>query len=206
MIPRLSSKIRNADSSITSYKFYNVKMPRADGSGGICAGRRRPTASIWNGQITDWNQIPISLNGGNHSFQDPAEHAGLRSACRWFSSAAATARARPRYSPATWPRSAPARSRATVYADFSSSTLPAEVRIDGYTAFLDQDQPQLWLAADGVTDVAGQIHRSPTGSSTAWRTTFNFDPNNMPGRRRRRSTVDPGPHRLRRSRTSRFRP
>jgi len=64
-------KILNGDGSITSYHF-NLKFARADGSGGL---RLDATTycEIFNGQITNWNQIPKSLNG-NQSLQDPNDH------------------------------------------------------------------------------------------------------------------------------------
>lgn len=63
-------RVRNADGSVTSYHF-NVHNPRPDGSGGLVLDAAT-YCKIFNGEITDWNQIPTSLNGGV-SLRDPAD-------------------------------------------------------------------------------------------------------------------------------------
>ncbi len=63
-------RVRNADGSVTSYHFHLAKK-RIDGSGGLVLDAATYCA-IFEGQITDWNQIPTSLNGGQ-SLQDPAD-------------------------------------------------------------------------------------------------------------------------------------
>jgi len=62
-------KVRNGDGSVTEYRF-NVKAPRADGSGGL----RLDSATyckIFNGEINNWKALK-SLNGGL-SLEDPAD-------------------------------------------------------------------------------------------------------------------------------------
>ena len=63
-------RVRQADGSVTSYHF-ELAHPRADGSGGLVLDAST-YCKIFNGQITDWNQIPTSLNGGV-SLQDPTD-------------------------------------------------------------------------------------------------------------------------------------
>ena len=55
-------RVRNADGTVTSYHFH-IAHPRADGSGGLVLDAAT-YCNIFEGQITDWNQIPTSLNGG----------------------------------------------------------------------------------------------------------------------------------------------
>ncbi len=63
-------RVRQADGSVVSYHFQ-VARPRGDASGGLVLDATT-YCKIFNGQISDWNQIPTALNGGV-SLQDPAD-------------------------------------------------------------------------------------------------------------------------------------
>lgn len=63
-------RVRNADGSVTAYHFH-VKNRRTNNSGGLVLDAAT-YCGIFNGQITNWSQIPTSLNGGV-SLKDPAD-------------------------------------------------------------------------------------------------------------------------------------
>lgn len=67
---RVYKKVRNADGSVTSYKF-NVQFTRGDNSGGLRLDADT-YCKIFNGQITDWKDLPKSLNK-NKSLEDPQD-------------------------------------------------------------------------------------------------------------------------------------
>lgn len=62
-------KVRNANGTITEYTF-NIAEPRADGSGGLKLDQAT-YCKIFNGQITNWNQIPARALNGRVSLKDP---------------------------------------------------------------------------------------------------------------------------------------
>lgn len=64
-------KVRAAGGAITSYSF-NVKKPRADGSGGLALDATT-YCKIFNGQITNWNDPALKALNGNTSLKDPAD-------------------------------------------------------------------------------------------------------------------------------------
>ena len=63
-------RVRQADGSVVSYHFH-LANPRSDGSGGLVLDATT-YCKMFNGQISDWNQIPTTLNGGV-SLRDPTD-------------------------------------------------------------------------------------------------------------------------------------
>lgn len=64
-------KVRNADGSVTSYKF-NIKFARSDNSGGLHLDATT-YCKIFNGQIKNWNDATLKALNGNQSLKDPAD-------------------------------------------------------------------------------------------------------------------------------------
>jgi phosphate transport system substrate-binding protein len=63
------AKVRAGDGSITEYRFRILPTPRADGSGGLRLTRAQ-YCGIYNGTITNWNQLPTTVV--NKDAADPA--------------------------------------------------------------------------------------------------------------------------------------
>ena len=163
-------KIRNADGTITSYHF-NIHRPRADGSGGLVLDAVT-YCKIFNGQITDWNQIPTSLNGGV-SLQDEAEtDTGVAFSVPMVlvgrSDSSGTTSVFTRHMAAQ----CPSQISGTVYPDFSS-TLPTAV----YNASWTKTNPNFG-SGSGVTDVPGKFTGASGSDGVA--DYVHFDPNNIP--------------------------
>jgi ABC-type phosphate transport system substrate-binding protein len=161
-------KIRNADGSVTSYHFHIAK-PRTNGSGGLVLDAATYCA-IFNGQITDWNQIPTSLNGGK-SLQDPTD-TGTFSVplvvVGRTDSAGATS---------TFTRHlaaiCPTVITGNIYPD-SSTTLPTALINTAWNSANPNYGP-----GSGVTDVPGKFTTATGASGVA--DYIEFDPNNLPG-------------------------
>ncbi len=163
-------KVRNADGSITAYHF-NVAKPRSDGSGGLVLDAATYCA-IFNGQITDWNQIPTSLNGGK-SLQDPSDtgtfSVPLVMVGRSDSAGATSTFTRHLAAQCV----SPVYGGANAYAD-STTTLPASL----VAANWNKANPN-YGSASGVTDVPGKFTDASGADGVA--DYIQFDPNNVPG-------------------------
>ena len=161
-------RVRQADGSVVSYKFH-IAHPNLDGSGGLVLDATT-YCKIFNGQITDWNQIPASLNGGV-SLKDPADSATFSvplTIVGRTDSAGATS---------TWTRHLAAICPGVItgnqYAD-SASTLPTVLQGPAWTS----TNPN-YGAGSGVTDVPGKYTRATQATGVA--AYIEFDPNNLPG-------------------------
>jgi len=62
------AKVRNADGTVTSFSF-KIAKPRSDGSGGLLLTRAE-YCGIFNGKITNWNQLSASIV--KKALNDPA--------------------------------------------------------------------------------------------------------------------------------------
>ena len=161
-------KVRQADGSVVSYHFHIFK-PNKDHSGGLLLDATT-YCKIFNGQITDWNQIPTTLNGGV-SLQDPADTSTFSVPLQIVGrsdSAGATS---------TWTRHlaaiCPALITGNQYAD-SATTLPSTLQGPAWTL----TNPN-YGAGSGVTDVPGKYTRAVQTVGVA--DYIQFDPNNLPG-------------------------
>jgi ABC-type phosphate transport system substrate-binding protein len=168
-------KIRNADGTITSYKF-NIHAPRADGSGGLVLDAATYCA-IFNGGYTNWNQIPAALNGGV-SLQDPAEAANhvafsVPLVLVGRSDSSGTTSVFTRHLAAQCPS---VYSGTIYYPDFSS-TLPTGL-YNATTRSWNKANPN-YGPGSGVTDVPGQFTGANGSDGVA--DYVEFDPNNVPG-------------------------
>jgi ABC-type phosphate transport system substrate-binding protein len=161
-------KVRQADGSVVSYHFH-IARPNKDGSGGLQLDAATYCA-IFNGQITDWNQIPTTLNGGV-SLKDPADTSTFSVPLQIVGrsdSAGATS---------TWTRHLAAICPGVItgnqYAD-SATTLPTALQGPAWTS----TNPN-YGAGSGVTDVPGKYTRALQTVGVA--DYIQFDPNNLPG-------------------------
>jgi phosphate transport system substrate-binding protein len=163
-------RFRAADGTVHHY-FFNIHKPRADGSGGLVLDA--PTyCAIFNGQITDWNQLPTSLNGGKtyqdaqdkkdkHKFSVPLVLVGR-------SDSSGTTSVFTRHMAAQ----CPSQISGTVYSD-STSTLPANLVAATWTSTNPNYGPN-----SGVTDVPGKFTVANGSGGVA--DYLDFDPNNQP--------------------------
>ncbi len=161
-------KVRQADGSVVSYHFHIAK-PNKDHSGGLVLDATT-YCKIFNGLITDWNQIPTTLNGGA-SLQDPADTSTFSVPLQIVGrsdSAGATS---------TWTRHlaaiCPGLITGNQYAD-SATTLPSTLQGPAWTS----TNPN-YGAGSGVTDVPGKYTRALQTVGVA--DYIEFDPNNLPG-------------------------
>ncbi len=163
-------RFRANDGTIHHY-FFKIHRPRSDGSGGLVLDAATYCA-IFNGQITNWNQIPTSLNGGvslqdgadkrdHHAFSVPLVLVGR-------SDSSGTTSVFTRHMAAQCPSVI----SGTVYAD-STSTLPPSLIAATWT----KTNPN-YGAGSGVTDVPGQFTVASGSDGVA--DYLNFDPNNLP--------------------------
>jgi ABC-type phosphate transport system substrate-binding protein len=163
-------RFRAADGTIHHY-FFHIKKPRADGSGGLVLDAATYCA-IFNGQITDWNQIPVSLNGGLslQSLQDKADHHAFSVPLVLVgrSDSSGTTSVFTRHMAAQCPLVI----SGTVYSD-STSTLPASL-----VAATWVDTNPNYGAGSGVTDVPGKFTVASGSGGVA--DYLYFDPNNVP--------------------------
>jgi len=160
-------KVRRANGSVTSYHF-NIHKKNADGSGGLVLDAATYCA-IFNGQITNWNQIPTSLNGGvslkavadTSTFSVPIVMVGRTD------SAGATS---------TWTRHLAAICPTVIsgnqYAD-ATTTLPTPLQGPTWNSTNPNYGP-----GSGVTDVPGEYTRATGAAGVA--AYIQFDPNNVP--------------------------
>jgi ABC-type phosphate transport system substrate-binding protein len=160
-------KVRLANGTVASYSFHVHKLNK-DGSGGLVLDAATYCA-IFNGQITDWNQIPTSLNGGV-SLQDPADKSAFSVPLIMVGradSAGATS---------TWTRHLAAICPTVIsgnqYAD-STTTLPTALQGPAWTS----TNPN-YGSGSGVTDVPGKYTRATGAQGVA--AYIQFDPNNLP--------------------------
>ncbi len=161
-------KVRQGDGSVVSYHFHVHRLNK-DGSGGLVLDAATYCA-IFNGQITDWNQIPTSLNGGV-SLKDPADHSAFSvplTIVGRTDSAGATS---------TWTRHLAAICPGVIsgnqYAD-AATTLPTALQGPAWTSTNPNYGP-----GSGVTDVPGKYTRATGAQGVA--AYIHFDPNNLPG-------------------------
>jgi ABC-type phosphate transport system substrate-binding protein len=161
-------RVRQGNGSVVSYHFH-IHRPNKDGSGGLVLDAATYCA-IFNGQITDWNQIPTSLNG-NVSLKDPADHSTFSvplTIVGRTDSAGATS---------TWTRHLAAICPNVIsgnqYAD-AATTLPTPLQGPAWTSTNPNYGP-----GSGVTDVPGKYTRATGAQGVA--AYIQFDPNNLPG-------------------------
>jgi phosphate transport system substrate-binding protein len=160
-------KVRQANGSVIAYSF-NIHKKNVDGSGGLILDAAT-YCGIFNGQITNWNQIPTSLNDGvslqavadKSTFSVPLIIVGRAD------SAGATS---------TWTRHLAAICPTVIsgnqYAD-STSTLPTALQGPSWTS----TNPN-YGSGSGVTDVPGKYTRATGAQGVA--AYIQFDPNNLP--------------------------
>jgi phosphate transport system substrate-binding protein len=159
-----------SDGTVHHY-FFNIHKPRANGSGGLVLDAKTYCA-IFNGQITNWNQIPSSLNGGvslqavldkqdHHTFSVPLVLVGR-------SDSSGTTSVFTRHMAAQCPSVI----SGTVYAD-STSTLPTTLVNATWT-----DTNPNYGSGSGVTDVPGEFTVANGSGGVA--DYLYFDPNNVP--------------------------
>jgi phosphate transport system substrate-binding protein len=163
-------RFRAKDGSIHHY-FFKIHKPRADGSGGLVLDAAT-YCGIFNGQINNWNQIPVSLNGGV-SFQDAQDkkdkHAfSVPLVLVGRSDSSGTTSVFTRHMAAQCPQVI----SGTVYAD-STSTLPPSLVAATWT----KTNPN-YGSGSGVTDVPGEFTVASGSDGVA--DYLNFDPNNLP--------------------------
>jgi phosphate transport system substrate-binding protein len=163
-------RFRANDGTIHHY-YFHIHTPRADGSGGL-----HLTAAIYcaifNGQVTNWNQLPKSLNG-NQSFQDPQDAAdghtfSVPLVLVGRSDSSGTTSVFTRHMAAQCPLVI----SGTVYAD-STSTLPPSLIAATWT----KTNPN-YGSGSGVTDVPGEFTVASGSDGVA--DYLYFDPNNIP--------------------------
>jgi phosphate transport system substrate-binding protein len=163
-------RFRASDGTVHHY-YFNIHTPRADGSGGMHLDATTYCA-IFNGQITDWNQIPKSLNGNKslqsaqdaadgHTFSVPLVLVGR-------SDSSGTTSVFTRHMAAQ----CPAVISGTVYTD-STSTLPPSLVAATWT----KTNPN-YGANSGVTDVPGEFTVASGSDGVA--DYLYFDPANQP--------------------------
>jgi phosphate transport system substrate-binding protein len=161
-------RYRVASGAIHHY-FFNIHQPRS--SGGLVLDAATYCA-IFNGQVTNWNQIPTSLNGGvslqaatdksdGHAFSVPLVLVGRQDS-------SGTTSVFTRHMAAQCPLVI----SGTVYAD-STSTLPASLVNATWIATNPNYGP-----GSGVTDVPGKFTVVANSSGVA--DYLYFDPNNLP--------------------------
>jgi ABC-type phosphate transport system substrate-binding protein len=161
-------RYRTNSGSIHHYMFH-INQPRS--SGGLVLDAATYCA-IFNGQVTNWNQIPTSLNGGvslqaaqdasdGHSFSVPMVLVGR-------SDSSGTTSVFTRHMAAQCPLVI----SGTVYGD-STSTLPASLIAATWT----KTNPN-YGSGSGVTDVPGKFTVASGSDGVA--DYLYFDPNNLP--------------------------
>ncbi len=162
-------RVRNADGTVTEYHF-NVHTPR-NGDGGLVLDAATYCA-IFNGQITDWNQIPTTLNGGV-SLKDPADTSTFSVPLVMVgrSDGSGTTSVFTRHLAAQCPTVI----SGNLYADFNSSISAAAPSI--YNASWNKANPNFG-STSGVTDVAGKFTGASGSDGVA--DYVQFDPNNQP--------------------------
>jgi len=159
------------NANATHHYFFKINAPRSNGSGGLVLDAATYCA-IFNGQVTDWNQIPTSLNGGvslqsaqdakdGHAFSVPLVLVGR-------SDSSGTTSVFTRHMAAQCPLVI----SGTVYAD-STSTLPSSL----IAATWVKTNPN-YGSGSGVTDVPGKFTIAQGSDGVAdylW-----FNPSNVP--------------------------
>jgi ABC-type phosphate transport system substrate-binding protein len=162
-------------SSVMHHLHFNVKHPRADGSGGLVLSAAT-YCKIFEGEITNWNDPAITADNGGQSLQDPVEKAAniafnvpLVLVGRSDSSGSTSIFTR------HLGAQCPSLITGTQYYNIgqTASTLPSGLIAATWTS----TNPN-YGSASGVTDVPGRYTiASGSGGVAAY---LNFDPNNAP--------------------------
>jgi ABC-type phosphate transport system substrate-binding protein len=158
--------------SKTGIKSYHFNVQNARSSGGLVLDAATYCA-IFNGQITDWNQIPVALNGGV-SLQDPTDTGTFSVPLVMVgrSDSSGTTSVFTRHLAAQCPSVI----SGALITEFNSSISAAAPTI--YNASWNKANPNFG-SASGVTDVPGKYIGASGSDGVA--DYVEFDPNNVPG-------------------------